>query len=225
MPFLRGGSVKALTARRRTGVLPWLVTAAVMPATGLAQSREPAVLAGEAVRRLGLQTELPGAAAPSWLNFDLPEWLVEALAWAVGIGCVALVLGYVFIHLYGIRWRRREAWSESSAESALGVDPAAAPIMRADELAAQGLFVEAMHRLLLEALAVLREGAGERYADSLTSREILGRARLPAAARAALREIITRVEWTYFGGRPAVLGDYEACRAGYRDFAHSLQRA
>jgi hypothetical protein len=78
-----------------------------------------------------------------------------------------------------------------------------------------------MHVLLLHSLSEIRRQLGEQFADSLTSREILRVARLTAAARTALRDIVGAVERTYFGAYPAQQGDYAACR---QDFA-TLQQA
>jgi hypothetical protein len=95
-------------------------------------------------------------------------------------------------------------------------------MVTADELARQGRFVEAMHTLLLQSLADIRLRLDERFADSLTSREILRSARLPERGRAPLREIIARVEWTYFGEHPAEAADYQACRQRFGELAEAL---
>jgi hypothetical protein len=79
----------------------------------------------------------------------------------------------------------------------------------------EGRFVEAMHFLLLQSLADIREQLRETFADSLTSREILRGARLNPAGRSSLREIIAAVERTYFGGYPAQGDDYAACRRNF----------
>ncbi len=98
----------------------------------------------------------------------------------------------------------------------------AAVLGAADELAAEGRFVEAMHVLLLQGLADIRQGLDEQFADSLTSREILRSTRLSDAGRAALRDIVNRVEWTYFGRHPAASADYAACRASFNALAQAL---
>ena len=98
----------------------------------------------------------------------------------------------------------------------------AAVLGAADELAADGRFVEAMHVLLLQGLADIRRDLDEQFADSLTSREILRSTRLSDAGRGSLREIINRVEWTYFGEHPAALPDYVACRASFNALAQAL---
>src|SRR5258708_863782 len=84
----------------------------------------------------------------------------------------------------------------------------------ADRLSREGNFVEAMHVLLLHSLAEIRRQLGEKFADSLTSREILRVARLTAPGLTSLREIVAAVERTYFGAYPAAAGDYAACLRG-----------
>jgi hypothetical protein len=54
----------------------------------------------------------------------------------------------------------------------------------ADELAARGRFVEAMH-MLLHGLAHIRQRLDRQFSDSLTSREILHGTDLPEAAQAS----------------------------------------
>ena len=54
------------------------------------------------------------------------------------------------------------------------------------------------------------------------SREILRGTRLPPQGRASLRAIVAAVEWTYFGGYPAALADYNACRRSFEDLRQAL---
>src|ERR1051326_5541472 len=95
----------------------------------------------------------------------------------------------------------------------------------AGALAAQGRFAEAMHVLLLHALAVIRRRLDEPFADSMTSREILRSRQLPDSLRAPLREVVGRVEWSYFGEHPAADDDYAACRASFAALAQALHGA
>jgi len=76
--------------------------------------------------------------------------------------------------------------------------------------------------LLLQGLADIRRHLGEQFADSLTSREILRSTKLSEAGRGPLRDIIARVEWTYFGKHPAEREDYLACRTSFESLAHAL---
>jgi hypothetical protein len=167
--------------------------------------------ARNSIRQLGLQDHLPRERESSGIKIP-PE-----LIWGVLIVGLVLVL-YAFRDMLPI-WRlwRGGGWEppgisrQSDVLASSNADDAAS----ADELGRQGRFVEAMHMLLLLSLAEIRRHLGEQFADSLTSREILRGARLPARGRALLREIVARVEWTYFGGYPATIEDYTACRQSF----------
>jgi hypothetical protein len=45
---------------------------------------------------------------------------------------------------------------------------------------------------------------------------------LPDGLRAPLREVVGRVEWSYFGEHPAARDDYAACRASFATLAQKL---
>ncbi len=94
-------------------------------------------------------------------------------------------------------------------------DPAADPVARARELAAQGRCEEAVHVLLLGAIAALARGGRAAGGSSLTSREVLQAARVDDEARAALHRLVDGVERTLFGGRPADAAAVESCVAAY----------
>ena len=175
-------------------------------------------LADQAIRRLDLQTTFPVVPELPRL-FSLPA---EVL-WIV-IGVAAAVMLYAFRDLIPmLRSPQGDDWMSEEAFGGGGKagSPAAA-LGAADELAAAGRFVEAMHVLLLQGLAAIRSGLDEEFADSLTSREILRRARLPDPGRTSLRDIVSRVELTYFGQYPAALADYEACRASFNTLTQAL---
>jgi ribose 1,5-bisphosphokinase PhnN len=82
-----------------------------------------------------------------------------------------------------------------------------------------------MHALLLQSLSDVRRRLDEQFADSLTSREILRSTRLPSQGREPLREIIARVERTYFGEYAAGPQDYVACRERFTELARALHAA
>jgi hypothetical protein len=208
------------------GRLRWIV-AGLFGAAALALSRgsvaaqspqEVQQLADQAIRRLDLQTTFPVVPELPRL-FSLPA---EVL-WIV-IGVAAAVMLYAFRDLIPmLRSPQGDDWMSEEAFGGGGKagSPAAA-LGAADELAAAGRFVEAMHVLLLQGLAAIRSGLDEEFADSLTSREILRRARLPDPGRTSLRDIVSRVELTYFGQYPAALPDYEACRASFNTLTQAL---
>jgi len=175
-------------------------------------------LAEQVIRRLDLQTEFPVELPPRPL-FTLPA---EVL-WVVIIVAVAVLL-YAFRDLIpGLRAGRGRGWDADDAGfGAVKTGTPGVALGAADQLAAEGRFVDAMHVLLLQSLAAIRERLDEQFSDSFTSREILRSTRLPEPGRAPLRDMITRVELTYFGRQPAVLADYAACRASFNALAQTL---
>lgn len=97
------------------------------------------------------------------------------------------------------------------------------PLGDADELAARGEFVEAIHTLLLRTLQELAKSAAVRVERSHTSREILARVPLAPDARDALGVLITYVELTHFGDEPAGANDYARCREQFNRFATAFR--
>lgn len=192
---------------------PWVV-----------QAREDVQrLAEQAIRRLDLQTSLPTPQEPLF-RIKLPSIPAEVL-WLVIIVAVGVLL-YSFRDAIGqlllgqgSAWLKDEAGSDGPAQRASMV-----VLEAADDLAARGQFVEAMHALLLQSLAEVRRRLDEEFADSLTSREIVQKARLSQNGRVSLRDIVARVEWTYFGGRSATRPDYDACRQSFVALAQALQQ-
>src|SRR5581483_2743052 len=85
-----------------------------------------------------------------------------------------------------------------------------------DALAAQGAFGEAIHRLLLLVQERLRSRIENGFQTSLTSREILRRAKLPSDAKTAFGSLVAAVEITLFGQQAANLATYQLCRESSR---------
>jgi len=169
----------------------------------------------DSIRSLDLQTSLKRA--PEAFQIKLPSELI----WAALI-CAALLLLYVLFR-DGLRfWRRPDGWEGPADADASGAQHPQDALNTADALSREGRFVEAIHLLLLQSLADIRQHLGVQFADSLTSREILRGARLPAQGRTSLREIVAAVEWTYFGGYPAELADYTACRLSFANLRQAL---
>jgi hypothetical protein len=198
------------------------VSAGLSPSRAAVQP-DAQTLADQAIHRLDLQTELRREDEPEQqpVRLRLPE---EAVWIAVIVG--VLILAYAFRDLIPVlRAGRGGDWGEDEAANlAAGPRPAEIVLEAADDLAAQGRFVEAMHVLLLQALADIRRRLDEEFADSMTSREILRSRQLSDVLRRPLREVISRVEWTYFGGHSADRDDYLACRASFSTLAQALLR-
>jgi Domain of unknown function (DUF4129) len=176
------------------------------------------------VPALDLQTAFPNAAVASvsapWAIDDF----AHVLLWtAVAIGVVVIAL-YLYDILPGGGLARRRGWeAEESDLAAAGESAEAAAQFNADELARLGRFVDAMHVLLLQALADMHRRLDVALADSLTSREILRRAKVPPLAKSSLQEIISAVERAYFGDHPAGESDYLSCRTNFTTFVGALR--
>jgi len=216
------GRTTAQHLRRLVLQSKYAVAAAVISLHGIGPlaAQTPADIA-RAVRdlpaSLDLQTEFPSLKPdevdePGYLNVDIARLLL----WTAVIAGAG-VLAY-FIHdvlpVFGVA--RRPRWEGSADGLTVEVRSVnAAARAAADELAAQGRFVEAMHTLLLQGLDEMRMHLDLRFADSLTSREIVSQANVPASAKTALREIIHWVERAYFGDHPVDRNDYDACRRSF----------
>lgn len=173
--------------------------------------------AAEILRDAGYQTSLPKPLVPPDFAFSLGplELLIRILLWTGLAVLVVLALAWL---------ARRLATPPRDVElpDAATPVPREIPIESAEALAAAGRWAEAIHSLLLETLSALARAA--RITPSLTSREILARVRLPAAARDALSGLVLAVEVSRFGGAAAREEDYRACLAGFRTFQESYRR-
>ena len=197
-------------------VLTVSFSAGVLSAPTRAEPRaDVASAAGEAIRHLDLQTELPRAATPQpKLQLSLPPELV-LVPLIIVVACVIYAfrdqLGRLRLLHRGPEWRADRHESSEDLPAAQVI----ATTVRADDLAGQGRFVEAMHLLLLQTLADLRQRLGVEFANSLTSREILRHTQLSDPNRMLFQDIVARVECCHFGGYPAALADYVACRQSF----------
>jgi hypothetical protein len=178
--------------------------------------------ANDLARQLDLQTELPAQSRePRWSG-SLGD--IRIFLWIAVISGAAALAYYVRGILPAGGLARRSDWEDPSESSAFGqTQDGAQAQATADDLARQGRFVEAIHVLLLQGLDEMRRRLDQRFADSLTSREIMRRAKVSSNARAALRDIVDWVERAYFGGHPAVAEDYAACRKSFVAFAEALK--
>jgi hypothetical protein len=219
MPFDKATGCATGVRRAAIAAAAFLTIAAIGPL--VAQTPEQAqALARQAVRRLDLQTELLRAPEPFLFDLKLPP---ETL-WLVVIAGAGILL-YVFRDMIPMLRIGRDAdWTgdETGGAAETGQPAAGMALGAADELAARGRYVEAMHVLLLQALAEIRVRLNEQFADSLTSREILRSKQLSDDLRDPLRDVVSRVEWTYFGEHPAERNDYLACRSSFAALARRL---
>lgn len=168
---------------------------------------------------LGLQDAFPVLRQPGFV-FD--ESLMKILLWTA-LACGLAALAWHLADILPKRLARQTRWGEAgSVEAIRGAGGIAAARESADELARQGRVVEAMHVLLLQGLAEMRQRLDQRFADSLTSREILRRAPVPPEGRLALGELIAGVERAYFGDHPAGAAEYAYCRQRFEALSAAL---
>jgi hypothetical protein len=180
---------------------------------------------GETIRKLDLQTNLPRAAADNVSGWDWDYKLPSATIWVVAALFAVILLCILRDLIPGWRSRDDDGWADGGLGGIAGPASAQVSLTDADLLAGQGRFVEAMHLLLLHSLAEIRRRLKLEFSDSLTSREIVRRARLPEEGTAALRGIVTRVELSYFGDHPAARPDYDVCRVRYQELSEILARS
>ncbi len=188
---------------------------------------DPGTAARAVLEDGGYQTELPTSLPeprtppdphpPATRVLELGP-LAEALLWVLAIAFVGLLAYGIATHP-GLKRRLRPHADENGspmgprAEAAAGAPD---PMAQADGLAREGRLDEAVHLLLLGAIAVLRERLDPGLPASLTSREVMRRLKLTSGARRAFQALVQAVERSLFGGRPTGPGDYDACRRSYR---------
>ena len=216
---MHGRSAGRIFALHRLWALCLSASVLVPPTASAQPAQEVQKTTEQVTRRLNLQTNLPTEPERPRMTLSLPPealWVVIAVALGVLIYTFRDMLAFWGKGLRG-SWDADDAARDDAARRTPEVVLGAA-----DELAREGRYVEAMHVLLLQALADMRRRLGE-FADSLTSREILRHAKLSPAGQGALRDIVERVELTHFGLRPATAADYRACRASFGALAQALR--
>jgi hypothetical protein len=204
----------------------WLALAVLC----LPASAEPNIAQSvqDAIRGRGVQTELPATtedAAPEDKWLSSPSGLGDVLLWGTVLVGAATIAFAMRDSLPALNRSRRLAAPLGDETRASTPDLMSAAQGEADELAERGRYAEAMHLLLLRALAEVRERLKVTFADSLTSREILRRAPLEPVARNAFAEIIGEVELTHFGDTLADRSDYFTCRGHFEALRRSLGAA
>ena len=149
-------------------------------------------------------------------SIDL-SWLPYVILAVIGVGLAALLL-----RMAGHRFAARKAASAETAPVATSRVVAAPEPERdhtfdeVDALAQSGAFTDAVHRLLLLVQERLRSRIEHGLQVSLTSREILRRAKLPQEGRTAFAALVAAVEVSLFGMRSANAATYALCRENSR---------
>ena len=144
-------------------------------------------------------------------------WLPYAILAVIGIG-----LAFMLLRFAGHRFAARKGASAKTAPVATSRVVAAPEPERdpafdeVDALAEAGAFTEAVHRLLLLVQERLRSRIEHGLQVSLTSREILRRAKLPQESATAFATLVAAVEVSLFGMRSANAATYALCRENSR---------
>jgi hypothetical protein len=180
---------------------------------------DEATVEAAARKKAGLRrrVDAPPAPAPSPLA-DVAGAMVWVLA---GVGAL-LVLAWLLRDLLGLGTRPVRAAVDARPDDATVRAVVAAPLRDAEALAADGKFGEAIHVLLLRTLAALIERGRRRVPPSLTSREIIAAAELPADADAALRGLVSAVEVSHFGGQEPAAAEWQLCLDHFHRFARAF---
>jgi hypothetical protein len=176
-------------------------------------------IAGQAQAGASGSDASPSVGRPVGLGGILPPLSVPSSFAAVALTAVlvAVLLAAMLHHLPA-----RTALPPP--ERAPSYRPAAArparprPVGDPEQLARDGRYAEAIHALLLKALAETEPG---RERPALTSREIASSARLGRDARAALDALVAAVEWAHFAGQPVGAAEYQASLSEYQRLSRS----
>lgn len=162
-----------------------------------------------------------------------PNWLSELLAaiapflqfvfWALVALAALLIVGFIVRELVKVRWSGRAKTDKRGPVEPPAWRPEAARarllLAQADELAAQGLFAEAAHHLLLHSVQDIEDHRPRAIRPALTSRDIAALDTIPAEPRAAFARIARIVEESLFGGRDLDAARFAETRAAYEAFA------
>jgi hypothetical protein len=117
----------------------------------------------------------------------------------------------------------RRTYEEGEAEIPPGDLPADEYLRRAADLAAKGLYREAIGQLILGAMSFTERGGLIRFRRGLTHRDYLRALRARAPQYQAFRTIVAVYEPICFGRRPAAISHYQTSLDGYETgFRQSL---
>lgn len=181
------------------------------------------VTRARAILEAGYQTDLPNLQPPEKSDPGKPrpqemQSILPDIMFKIGLVLGGIILLIVIVNLFYStnRWAGDDETPEQE-NAGFGFDQLS--LEDPDQLAAGGRYAEAIHAMLLRALALAAGRLGLTWPHSLTSREIMGSASLTATARENLDDLITRVEIHHFGGRVPQADDFQHCRRVYQNLA------
>ncbi len=208
-------------------IVRWIVLAAAVALAGAAT----AAPAGDQKVRdavssvydwAGYQRELPGEQEPPKPQPPSRLWQVDLGPFVnyLLIGLVAVVLVVVALRLLSGEWTLSGHGAEPPAPEQQAPGKARREQLRerlqsADREAVAGDWASAIHILLLTSIDLLRRRVGQDVPDAMTSRELVGEARLPVDTREDFAALVAAAELCHFGGRAADQSLYQRCRIHY----------
>ncbi len=215
-------------AARLVGLLALAFVGWLAPAA-MAQSTREAV--DKAVERVyharDYQTEMPQEErAQAFEPLVIPDIVKEIIRIVFVTLLVVGGLLLLFFLVNALPTLRERLKRRAAGQNQIGAAPIASDADRerleialseADRLARHGAYGEALHLLLLYCLNEMRRRFDLGLPPSLTSREILGLSVLPEIRRTGLSVIVSAVEISHFGGRPADETTYRLCRQRCED--------
>jgi hypothetical protein len=210
-----------------TRIVRWIVLAvavALAGAAGAAPAGDQKVR--DAVSSVydwaGYQRELPGEQEPPKPQPPPREWRINLGPFVnyLLIGLVVVVLVIVALRLLSGEWTLSGPGAEPTSPEQQAPGTARREQLRerlqsADREAVSGDWASAIHILLLTSIDLLRRRVGQDVPDAMTSRELVGEARLPAESREDFAALVAAAELCHFGGRAADRPLYERCRSHY----------
>jgi len=166
-------------------------------------------------REQNIQRQLPVVVQeddPPSRHLGIPPgfgWFILAGA---ALGAAALAMWLMVFNLQSVAAKRRQGRTGRKPDDASPGPGTELPVdwlEKADNLARHGRFAEAIHLLLLGALAIVRVADGP-ASESKTAREIARTHVGPHPER--LHALVRASELAHFGGRPATQAQFETCR-------------
>ena len=164
---------------------------------------------------------------PGWLHWvgDVLQFIAPALKYVFwgGLiliaGLILLAVGREALKLRGPRARATAPKPSSTPEWRPDAAVARDLLAQADALAADGLYAEAAHLLLLRSVEDIQKHQPKALRVSLTTREIAALKAIPDTARPAFARIGRVVERSLFGAASVDATDFADCRQAYEAFA------
>jgi hypothetical protein len=164
---------------------------------------------------------------PGWMHWigDVLSFIQPALQYVFwgGLiliaGLILFAVGREVLKLRGPRARTATAAAASEPEWRPDAAEARDLLAQADALAADGLYAEAAHLLLLRSVEDIQKRQPRALRVSLTTREIAALRTIPDAARPAFARIGRVVERSLFGAALVDATDFADCRQAYEAFA------